>query len=137
MGKTNSENVQARWSIALLVVLVVALSWSTIAHAQTPADSAYGSPLSPAGSEGEGSAENSGLEATPEGAVDSNGTGSEASGTEASGTEGSGTGSEGDVNGDPALEVLPDTGGASLLLGSAVALMLVGTGILAVRQIRR
>ena len=128
MRKADSVSFQTRWivaSLALLVALMVALSWSTMAYAQTPADSAYGSPLSSPGSGIQGPEENTGINATSGGAVGG------------AAVDGSGVSSEDDVNVGPDLEALPDTGGASLLLGSAVTLMLVGTGMLAIRQIRR
>ena len=128
MRETDSANFQTRWIVALLALLVtltIALSWSTVAYAQTPSDSAYGSPLSSAGSGSQGPEENAGSKATSGGAAGG------------AAVDVSGVSSEGDVNGGPELEALPDTGGASLLLGSAVTLMLVGTGILAIRQIRR
>ena len=113
MRKVGSTIFEVRWILALVVALVIALSWSAAAHAQTPADDAYGSPLSSAGSSESGVAS----EGYEGGAADS--------GSVEAADEG------------PAVGVLPDTGGASLILGSAIALMLVGTGTLAIRRVYR
>ena len=122
MRKTGSTIFEVRWILALVIALIVTLSWSAAAHAQTPADDEYGSPLSSAGSQGvdDASAGTSGSGADPEGY---------GAGEDVAGSGGSGE--------DPAVGVLPDTGGASLLLGSAIALMLVGTGMLAIRGVHR
>ena len=111
MREIGGTGVQLRWVVALAIALMVALACSAAASAQTPADDAYGSPLSSAGSASDGVEENAGLD--------------EVSGNAEA------------VDGGPELEALPDTGGASLLLGSAVALMLVGTGMLALRRTTR
>ena len=122
MRKVGSTIFEVRWVLALAITLIVTLSWSAAAHAQTPADDEYGSPLSSAGSQG----------------VDDASAGGSGSGVA---VEGSGTGEvvadTGSPGEGPAIGVLPDTGGASLLLGSAIALMLVGTATLAISRGRR
>lgn len=111
----------AKTIVVFALVLALALGWSTVADAQTPADVQYGSPTAT-------SNEYSGASFTNvTNSDDSADSGTSASGSGDVGTNASGSGDVGDS------EVLPSTGGPSLLL-LAGSVALVASGLIVRRR---
>ena len=103
----------ARMTVMFALVLALALGWSTVADAQTPADVQYGSPTATSNEYSGASFTNVANSGDPANFGDPANSGTSASGS-------------GDVGNS---EVLPSTGGPSLLL-LAGSVALIASGLL-------
>ncbi len=130
MSRSVSAPVKVCRTVSLIVALVLALSWTTVAYAQVPADAQYDSPTARA----------SGNPAASIGAGGSAGSGgaSGGSGGFISNVPGGGVGSGGALGGSGgSIGVLPFTGGELSLPLIGLSAVVLGSIVLLGVEVRR
>jgi hypothetical protein len=133
MSRSDSWKMSLGRMVVVSAMLVLALSWASVAEAQQggpPADEQYGNPAGSIGPTASSSGDASSGSSAASGSAGASGSAAVSAGaTGSSESQSGGAASQ-------AVSVLPDTGGPLLLLGLGGGAVL-GAGMLLARQIRR